>query len=148
MLSRGSDPLLWNSNISFPLERLYELIRSGMWSDLRSEDMWNSLYPDVAYQLWTTDPTSDDNVSFTLQNIRMTCAWCNVDTTLDLNEFQMLYSKSGTCQCSACDHYFNKEGLSAQILKNDLKQFSLSKAEWCLSCIGISNIQGRKRRRR
>jgi hypothetical protein len=69
MFSRGSTPTLWSAGISFPLERLFQLINTGFWSDSESEEKWNSTYPDIPYQLWNIDPTSGDDVVFTLQDV-------------------------------------------------------------------------------
>ena len=49
---------LWDRGIAFPLERLYALIANGVWSDAKSEQMWNGAGKSAPYQFWSADPTS------------------------------------------------------------------------------------------
>ena len=53
-------PGLWTAALSFPLERLHDMLSKGVWTDTQSESVWTAEYPNSGYQLWTTDPTMTD----------------------------------------------------------------------------------------
>ena len=67
---RKDHPGLWNSSLSFPLERLHRQIEQGLWSDRASEAAWTDQYPQSPYQLWKTDPTMTDE-QLTLQDFTL-----------------------------------------------------------------------------
>jgi hypothetical protein len=128
---RGPIASLWNARISFPLERLYQLINIGVWSDLESEGIWESTYPDDPYQLWSTNPLTTPNTQLILRDAWINCAWCRSDTPLDMDLFHHMYTSNARMfQCSSCGHDFNAESLSAQNLKNDLKGFAATMEKW------------------
>jgi hypothetical protein len=89
MLTRGPQPLLWNAGIAFPLERLHRLLSTGVWTDLKSQEMWDEAYPDTPYQLWNSDPTTTDEI-LCLQDIHMTCSWCQKNVMFELQQFQTM----------------------------------------------------------
>lgn len=123
MLCRGARTVLWDSQISFPLEKLHHMISNGIWSDPESEAQWQEAYPDIPYQLWTSDPTST-NAELKFQNIDMVCPWCGEVGTYDLAKFTLMHTqKIPVCQCLSCEHVFNADNLSAQNLKQDLLRF-------------------------
>jgi hypothetical protein len=130
MLARGPTPLLWNAGISFPLERLYRLTSTGIWSDPASEDLWNKMYPLSPYQLWDRDPTTTTEAVLTLEDITMACDWCQNVVTLDLDKFHMMYAGTGMCRCPSCSQEFETKSLSEQHLKSDLLKFQSSKEKW------------------
>lgn len=65
---RKDHPSLWEAGLSFPLERLHQMLEKSIWTDPESKRTWNAEFPDTPYQLWKTDPTlTDEHV--TLQEI-------------------------------------------------------------------------------
>jgi Glycine-rich domain-containing protein-like len=139
------EPVLWNAGIAFPLEQLHRLISTGVWTDLNSQEIWDKAYPDTPYQLWNSDPTTTTDAVLRLQDIHMTCSWCQNDVTFDLRQFQAMYTENGICRCSSCGQEFSKESLGAQSHKNDLHQFETSKAKarW-YSRLYLSNFRNVK----
>ena len=121
----GRDPsgVLWKGRIQFPLERLSQLIRNGIWSDVESERKWDELYPNSPYQLWSEDPAVlTQTVAF--PNLTMLCPWCYKLGTFELKAFSHMYvTKTAACRCPSCEHEFTTSTLSAQYLKEDLKKF-------------------------
>ena len=145
MLCRGLLPLLWTSDMVFPLERLHHLIVNGIWSEPESERQWNRAYPNSPYQLWTSDPTTTPDAVLTFQNLEMVCPWCGQVGTYDLAKFTLMrLRKVPVCQCPSCDMTFNAENLSAQNLKQDLNWFRSSKQGWYFSSNPLLIIQARQ----
>lgn len=120
---------LWKNEITFPLERLHQLIATGTWSDAESEATWSSAYPDSPYQLWSDDPLTGGTL--TLQDIEMICPWCKHTTTIDLKKFTAMHlKKTGTCECTGCKRRFNADSLSARFLRDDLLRFKERRDGW------------------
>jgi hypothetical protein len=136
MLCRGLLPLLWTSDMVFPLGRLHHMIVNGIWSDPESERHWERAYPNSPYQLWTSDPTKSPDAVLRLLNLEMVCPWCEQIETYDLVKFTLMRTrKAPVCQCPSCDMTFNAENISAQNLKKDLNRFLSSKQGWYLYLI-------------
>jgi len=118
MICREPSPVLWNKGISFPLERLQQLIANGIWSDPESERRWTKVYPVQPYQLWDEDPTLTPHVTMRLQDIEMWCPWCERVSGFRLADFWLMHVKNDTCTCS-CGQSFTTESLSAKRLHKD-----------------------------
>lgn len=124
---------LWSNGIAFPLERLYSLIASGVWSDSKSESMWMSTGKSPPYQLWDSDPATGGVLR--LQDIRMTCPWCSSTQEIRLAEFTATHTtKTAMSRCASCSRQFNADTLSARYLKDDLLDFIEKQTSWSTLC--------------
>ena len=129
MFYRKQDSMLWNMGISFPLERLHNLIVSDAWSDPFSQRVWEEFLPTFPYQLWSAQP--EKNGVLQLQDVRWECPWCKEITTIELEEFTRIYSKeSNCCACTGCGVWFNVDLISAKYLVTDLSEFRLTRDVW------------------
>jgi hypothetical protein len=126
MYSRGPRPVLIHSKISFPLERMHELIANGVWSDEQSEGLWKRAYPQTPYQLWDTDPlTTNSNIRF--QDIDMICPWCDKVIVVNIANFTNMHTlKTVQTMCPKCGIKFDADRLSARNLQKDLLRFVAS----------------------
>ena len=121
MLYRGSG-LLWKLRIAFPLERLHQLIHDNVWSDVSSQLRWEAKYPQIPYQLWSTDPMQGGTLK--LQDVKFTCPWCSNWSFIPLKDFTNMHRlKNERCRCMHCGRIFNADTLSAKLLRDDLWQF-------------------------
>jgi hypothetical protein len=120
---------LWSHGIAFPLERLHNLIVSGVWSDARSEEMWRGGGKSAPYQLWNSDPASGGQLQ--LQDPRFICPWCDHIEEISLIDFTLTHTmKTAMCRCSACGHQFNADSVSARYLTHDLLEFVVQQNAW------------------
>jgi hypothetical protein len=119
---------LWSKRLAFPLERLHGLIANGTWSDEQSQMLWENAY-DVPYQLWELDPAS--GAELRLQDITFTCPWCTRTGTIKLESFSQTHiEKKAVSSCPSCHHQFNADNLSAQYLKDDLREYLRVEDPW------------------
>ena len=132
MLCRGSPPtVLWDAQIAFSLERLHHLIVNQVWSDRKSEDIWNEAYPNTPYQLWDADPTITPDATLSFQEMEMVCPWCGRVAGIDLAKFTLMHCRKNVmCACTSCDRRFDIDSLSAQILRQDLLRFLRVQSGW------------------
>lgn len=61
---KKDQPRLWEAGLSFPLERLHHMLEKSIWTDLTSQTIWDSEFPDWPYQLWKTNPVLTDEQAF------------------------------------------------------------------------------------
>jgi len=121
MQYRRTRSVLWDNGVAFPLERLYELLSAGTWSDGESEKVWNTAFPDNPYQLWSSDPSVGGRLQ--LQDVEIMCPWCTTPTIMELAWFRYMHvPKKGSCRCSSCGHKFDADALSARYLLDDLRE--------------------------
>ena len=124
---------LWSREIAFPVERLYNLIQTGQWTDPDSEQKWTEMYPEP-YQLWSDDPATDGVL--TLQDVTLQCPWCSKLLTIEINEFRIMHvKKKPYCRCDTChspthSRLFNADTLSAQYFRNDVRRFQSNPDGW------------------
>jgi len=119
----------WENGISFPLQRLYTLIVNKIWSDAESEAVWKGAGNSIPYQLWQSDP-SDGGV-LQLEDIRMSCAWCNAPVEIPLEDFWKTHTlKEPVSRCPSCGVHFNADLLSARYLRQDLLDFIKTQSGW------------------
>ena len=121
---------LWNNGIAFPLARLYALIANRVWSDAASEQMWTGTGESAPYQLWNSDP-SESPCRLQLQDVQMTCPWCDKTERISLIEFTNTHtSKASMCTCASCGHKFDADNLSAKHFKDDILRFIKEQKGW------------------
>jgi hypothetical protein len=120
MSCRDPRPILLNSKISFPLERMHHLITHNIWSEPDSRQQWIEAFPGTPYQLWDNDPFSTD-APLKVQNIEMVCPFCNKTIILELATFTLMHTrKNFRCSCPKCNVQFDADRLSAENLRQDL----------------------------
>lgn len=120
---------LWGKGISFPLERLYNLMASETWSDSKSETMWTGSGKCPPYQLWSSDPFKGGQLE--LQDVRMSCDSCHSVVDIPLEEFWRTHTtKTAMSRCPSCGVQFNADLLSAKYFKEDLLEFIKTQSGW------------------
>jgi DNA-directed RNA polymerase subunit RPC12/RpoP len=123
---------LWSKGIAFPLERLYNLIEHGVWSDASSEVAWIGAGKASTYQVWDSDPATGGKL--VLQDVDFKCASCSHTSTIPLAQFTETHTtKTAALRCTSCGHQYNADSLSATYLREDLLEFLKSHNPWSVS---------------
>lgn len=129
MFYKSQSSLLWSYKISFPLERLHDLIAANVWSDPFSQRVWTEYYPNLPYQVWSVDPRNGGYIE--LPDIHWECPWCEDTAMVDLVEFTKMYlNEPNSCACTCCGTRIDLGSVSSKHLANDLKQFILGRDIW------------------
>lgn len=112
MLSRDPNQRLWNSGISFPLERLHQLILTNTWTDTQSEELWTTAFPNHPYQLWPSSPISSEKSQINLQ-----AATSSSEFSLDLVAAALRQRDFATRIVTECFGLDNPDELTRAILR-------------------------------
>ena len=116
---------LWDRGLSFPLERLHDLLSKGIWSDNESQSAWEAFYPKFPYQLWNAHPETGAHLH--LQDVQFHCPWSNQVATVPLEKFAKTHvTKYSTFTCPSCYQDHDAAKVSAKYLLEDFRKVSYS----------------------
>jgi hypothetical protein len=122
-----------NKRITFPLERLRALITNEIWSDPQSQQLWESAYPSIPYQILDSFPDSDPTI-LPYRNIEgvFICPNCRSSPVLEFNAWATFRlrlqdgpkgtANNGKLRPPCCSALLDFEKVSDLNLINDLRR--------------------------
>jgi hypothetical protein len=140
---------LLDVKIEFPLERLHNLIKTGMSSDTESQLQWNKYHLAqghntalVPYQLCVDLPyTLGDMDSWKTAEIYVTCPRCNIDAVCGLSSFAAMRLDERLSNCSICD---TSSAFSTNLVSASIRQRSFAEKmanDWFLGLDSPSKLE-------
>lgn len=108
--------------LDFTTQALADLVEHDIWSDPASEYVWNDMYPDVKYQLWSKLPSKQSLIPpLSIDGVRILCPYsgCDSNFQLSVKQLRLLRTDKKPTLFEACGATFRKSEILLANLRRD-----------------------------